>query len=111
VTLKRGQKVEITGLSRDVVSPRDVATGQSEGKRQHEPLAMARGSVTVVMPEGLCALGSKYPAVTLRSSDRIYSMQDVTVTGCTPTTTARGKKDKAKLEYMVVKMESVMITG
>ena len=111
VTLKRGQKIEITGLRRDVISPRDVATGQAEGKRRHEPLTMARGSVTVVMPEGLCALGAQYPAVTLRSNDRVYSMQDVTVAACTPTTTAKGKKDKAKLDYMVVTMENVMISG
>jgi hypothetical protein len=38
-------------------------------------------------------------------------MQDVTVAACTPTTTAKGKKDKAKLDYMVVTMENVMISG
>jgi len=94
-----------------VKSPRDVATGRASGKRQHQPVAMVRGSVTVVMPEGLCSAGTRYPFVTLLSADHRYEMQDVTVASCTPAVTAKGKKDKAKLDYMIVTMETILVTG
>lgn len=94
-----------------VNSPRDVSSGQASGKRQHMPIRMTHGSVDVTMPEGVCVAGSHYPAVTLRSGDQAYEMRDVTVASCTPMATAKGKKDKAKLDYMVVTMETVLISG
>ena len=92
-------------------SPRDMSSGLATGKRQHMPIRMTRGSVDVTMPEGVCVAGSKYPAVTLRSGDKAYEMRDVTIASCTPVATAKGKKDKAKLDYMVVTMENVIISG
>jgi len=72
---------------------------------------MSRGSVEVTMPEGVCVAGAHYPAVTIRSGDKAYAMRDVTVASCTPYATAKGKKDKAKLDYMVVTMETILVTG
>ena len=42
---------------------------------------------------------------------RSLDMQGVTIASCTPVATAKGKKDKAKLDYMVVKMETVLVSG
>ena len=104
VTLKRGTMGSET-------TARDAAGGLATGKRVHKPMTMTRGSVTVTMPEGVCVAGAHYPAVTLTSGDEAFAMQDVTVASCTPVTTAKGRKDKAKLDYMVVKMETVLISG
>jgi hypothetical protein len=95
----------------EVSSPRDVSTGLATGRRHHPPIRLTRGTVDVTMPQGVCVAGSHYPAVTLRSGDQAYEMRDVTVASCTPVSTAKGKKDKARLDYMVVKMETVLITG
>jgi hypothetical protein len=72
---------------------------------------MERGSLSVTMPEGICIAGAHYPAATLQSGDQVYELQDVTVASCSPVATAKGKKDKAKLDYMIVKMETVLVTG
>ena len=72
---------------------------------------MTRGSVDVTVPQGVCVAGAHYPAVTLRSGDKAYEMRDVTIASCTPVATAKGKKDKAKLDYMIVKMETVLVSG
>ena len=95
----------------EVNSPRDSASGLATGRRQHKPIRMSRGSVEVTMPEGVCVAGAHYPAVTIRSGDKAYAMRDVTVASCTPYATAKGKKDKAKLDYMVVTMETILVTG
>ena len=92
-------------------SARDAASGLATGKRVHKPIAMTQGSVTVTMPEGVCVAGSHYPAVTLTDGDQAYEMQGVTIASCTPVATAKAKKDKAKLDYMVVKMETVLVSG
>jgi hypothetical protein len=95
----------------EVSSPRDAASGQATGKRMHKPVALTQGNVVVTMPERICVRGSHYPAVTLTAGDTAYEMQDVTVANCTPITTAKGKKTRAKLEYMVVKMQEALISG
>ncbi len=95
----------------EVESPRDAASGLPTGKRMHKPVTLTQGNVVVTMPEGICVRGSHYPTVTLTSADTAYEMQDVTVASCTPITTAKGKKTKAKLEYMVVKMQEAFISG
>ena len=107
VTLKRGTMA--SGPPRS--SARDAASGLATGKRQHKPLAMERGSLFVTMPEGVCVAGARYPVVTLQAGSDSYELSDVTVASCSPVSTARGKKDKAKLDYMVVKMETVLVTG
>jgi len=110
--ISRGEGVKsVIPFENSVSSPRDVASGQASGKRQHKPLTMTRGSLDVTMPDGVCVAGAHYPAVTLRSGDTAYEMSDVTVASCTPVATAKGKKDKAKLDYMIVKMETVLISG
>lgn len=116
VVLKRGvigsgAPVKSAIPTYEVTSPRDVATGQASGKRQHGPISMTRGSLTVLIPYGACIAGARYPAVTLQTDSHVYSLQDVTVASCAPAATAKGKKDKAKLDYMIVTMETVLVTG
>ena len=98
-------------IEHEVTSPRDIASGQAEGKRQHRPIAMERGSLFVTVPEGLCVAGARYPSVVLRTESEAYTLSDVSVAACESVATAKGRKDKAKLDYMVVKMESVLISG
>jgi hypothetical protein len=107
----RGERVKSVIPQQSITTPRDSASGLATGKRQHMPIRVRQGSVELTMPEGVCVAGAHYPAVTLRSGDQAYEMRDVTVASCTPVATAKGKKDKAKLDYMVVKMETVLITG
>jgi hypothetical protein len=107
----RGERVKSVIPQQSITTPRDSASGLATGKRQHMPIRVRQGSVELTMPEGVCVAGAHYPAVTLRSGDQAYEMRDVTVASCTPVATAKGKKDKAKLDYMVVKMETVFITG
>ena len=103
--------IESTLFSHEVKSPRDVATGQATGKRQHQPLRMREGSLTVVIPAGACIAGARYPTVTLQSDTHAYELQDVRVASCTPVAVAKGKKDKAKLDYMIVKMDEILVSG
>jgi hypothetical protein len=110
-TAREGSAESAIPYEHTVTSPRDLSSGQASGKRQHKPIRMRRGGLEVTMPEGVCVAGSHYPAVTLRSGGQAFEMRDVTIASCTPLVTAKGRKDKARLDYMIVKMETVLISG
>lgn len=40
--LKQGDRTEITNFAYEVVSPRDLASGASSGKRQHKPITITK---------------------------------------------------------------------
>lgn len=65
----------------NVTSPRDVATGQSSGRRMHKPLA--RGSVTVAAQVADCAVGKHYPRAALGSAAYArWELEDVVISAC-----------------------------
>lgn len=97
------------GRADTVVSPRDSASGQATGKRQHKPLRMRtyadqgsapaekrqhgwvtvskpldRGAVRVKvkMPWLGCRVGARYPVITLGDGAKRYELRDAVVTGC-----------------------------
>jgi type VI protein secretion system component Hcp len=93
-----------------VVSPRDAASGQATGKRQHKPMTITkemdaaspalvqkrqhgwvtvskpldrgRVRVKVKFPWASCAVGNRYPAITLGDRANSYQLRDVTVASC-----------------------------
>lgn len=84
----------------DVVSPRDAASGLPTGKRQHGPVTIikdlkgmpvlaraappssAAGSLTTVVPAGMCKMGAAYPSAELGTPGRVYRLEGVTVASC-----------------------------
>ncbi len=76
------------GVARDVVSPRDTASGMPTGKRQHGWMPVAqtldRGSVRVKVrfPWLDCRVGATFPDATLDDAAGRNSFSEVTVTRC-----------------------------
>lgn len=79
---------DVDGDGADIVSPRDPATGLATGKRQHKPMARAAppssaaGSLTTLVPAGMCKMGASYPSAELGTPGRVYRLEGVTVAGC-----------------------------
>ena len=99
-----------SAASSNVISPRDAASGLPTGKRQHKPFTITkevdkgtpavvekrqhgwvtvskpleRGAVRVKVkfPWAGCAVGDRYPAITLGDGANSYQLQDVTVASC-----------------------------
>ncbi len=84
----------------DIVSPRDAASGLPTGKRQHgsvtitkewdkstplaraAPPSSAAGSLTTLVPAGMCKAGAAYPSAELGTPGRVYRLEGVTVASC-----------------------------
>lgn len=110
----RGEKIAAIPFETEVKSPRDVATGQATGKRQHGsvvirkdsdarpaltvPRPLPQGSVTLKLkaPWAACRAGSTIPLLKLAAADGLYSLENVAVTDCAP--------DGASLNYKKVKV-------
>jgi len=110
--------------SAEVVSPRDVASGQATGKRQHKPITITKEwdantpllragapppqgtlRVKVKMPWLACRVGARLPELELADSATAYKFKDVLVTGCASPTSAGGRPmesisfNYAKIEF------------
>lgn len=97
----RGEKIGLIPFNHEVKSPRDAASGQASGKRQHKPLAIARPieppklAVTRPLPQGsvkvrpkmpwlACQVGTRYPVLVLGGDGQRYRLIDATVSSCGP---------------------------
>ncbi|MGF1550823.1 MAG: type VI secretion system tube protein Hcp [Sphingomonadaceae bacterium] len=69
-------------------------SGLPTGKRQHRPMIgtkpAAEGSLTAVIPAGLCKVGARYQSAELDADGRVYRMSDVVVTSCSPASAGGG---------------------
>lgn len=85
----------------DIGTPRDAASGLATGKRQHGPVTIikeldkstpvlaraappssAAGSLTTLVPAGMCKAGATYPSAELGTPGRVYRLEGVTVASC-----------------------------
>jgi hypothetical protein len=83
-----------------IVSPRDPASGQATGKRQHKPYTLSKplpvdGSVQVIvsprdaasgLPTGRsagCATGKHFPSVSLRGTSGAWFLTNARIVECT----------------------------
>lgn len=76
----------------DIVAPRDAASGQATGKRQHKPIRMrgyydsaaplAAGSLTIAGQFPGCTVGKRYPKLTLAGRGKRFGLQDAIITSC-----------------------------
>lgn len=97
----RREKIGVIPFEYDVKSPRDVASGQASGKRQHAPVTVTRkvdlpdlalprplpqGSVRVrpKMPWLACRVGARYPVLVLGGDGQRYRLLDAAVSSCGP---------------------------
>lgn len=80
-TLKRGQRISAIPRA-EVTSPRDIATGQASGKRQHAPASPGSLRVKVKMPWLSCRVGARYPELRLAGDGGIYRVKDAVVSSC-----------------------------
>ena len=66
----------------NVRSPRDVATGQSSGRRLHQPLTLTMGSLTVGATIADCAKGKHFATATIGNARSVWTMTDVVISAC-----------------------------
>ena len=102
VTLKRGVTGEgaasggVNVAAGDVNDAAGSQSGLPTGKRQHKPFAVtkpvdkAAGSLTAVVPAGMCRIGARYPSAEMGTGDAVYRLQNLVVTSCSPATSADG---------------------
>lgn len=76
------------GVSHDVKSPRDAASGMPTGKRQHSPMKIVKqydaGRLTLHGNLPGCAVGATYPDAVLQTASARYELKDVLISGCAP---------------------------
>ena len=89
ITLKtadEAHKVSDVTLKRGTMAAE--AEGLATGKRQHKPLVVTKpidkGSLTAIIPAGLCQVGARYERASLSTEEGVYRMRGVTVTDCVP---------------------------
>lgn len=82
-------------------APRDVAIGQSSGKRQDTPLDIG-GSVTVGGNFPTCTVGVAYDYVLLHGADGQHRLNAVTITSCGVASSSGGGQptDSLTLSYL-----------
>lgn len=95
----------------ELASPRDAASGQATGKRQHKPLRLtmpldrSAGSLTVLVPAGMCKFGARYSTAELSDAQKAYKMTEVMITGCAPASSSSSRPmeslslNYSKIEY------------
>ena len=94
-----------------VTGPRDAASGQATGKRQHKPF-VARGyydqaspppsgSLTVLASGSPCRVGARYPSIALSGGGKNYVLQDVQVVDC-GSSSAAGPEERITFVYGTV---------
>ena len=66
----------------NVRSPRDVATGQSSGRRMHQPLTLTMGSLTVGATIADCAKGKHFATAIIGNARSVWTMTDVVISAC-----------------------------
>ena len=66
----------------NVRSPRDVATGQSSGRRLHQPLTLTMGSLTVGATIADCAKGKHFATAIIGNARSVWTMTDVVISAC-----------------------------
>ena len=99
--LGRGAPIDPVIPVPKVVAPRDVASGQASGKRQHSPVTITKewgaraalpllrplpsGSVRVTLgsPWLACRIGDRFPAITLNAGNDSYRLEEAVTTHCT----------------------------
>lgn len=87
-----------------ITSPRDVATGQSSGKRTHPALIkiskpLATGSISLDMTLAGCAVGTRYPSARLTTPSGSYALQDVVVAACGADPRGAAPMEQVTLNY------------
>lgn len=116
-----GGQIEVSSYSwgvnqQSAVSPRDVATGQASGKRQHKPVtvisATEEKTLSIVVPEPgnkttaqlvrMCATGKHIKKATLTGPDNArYELENVLVSSCA----VSGNQRKIELKGHVTLMK------
>lgn len=66
----------------NVTSPRDVATGQSSGRRMHQPLTLTMGSLSVGATIADCAKGKHFATAVIGNARLVIIMTDVVISAC-----------------------------
>ena len=95
----------------DRVAPRDAPSGLATGKRQHKPMkttmpiGRSAGSLTVLVPAGMCVVGARYPTAQLGDGQLAYKMKDVMVSSCAPAPSSGGSRPMESLSLNYTKIE------
>ena len=63
-----------------------------------------RGSMTTLVPAGMCKVGARYPTAELGTGERVFEMEEVTVASCAPAASSGGMPmEQISLNYERIK--------
>ncbi len=104
VTLKRG----ITAGGSESVGGVKVASGDIDGDGRADLAVVpgqGSGTLTVVVPAGLCQAGARYPTAELGTGSRTYRLTDVIVSSCASAATSSGSPPMESLSISYTEIE------
>jgi type VI secretion system secreted protein Hcp len=119
VTVKQhAGKIRATGYSAGVVSPRDVATGQATGKRQHKPMSFTKALGTaspqifnaLITNENLTSVVIEFVRAGKTGASETYYTVKLTNASITQTSQDAKPTEGAKAEGDASTSESVALT-
>ena len=87
--------------SSDKATPK-LLESAAKGKVFQSPAS--RGSLTTLVPAGMCRAGARYPNAELGTGDRVYQMTGVIVTGCS----SSGSSASRPMESMSLNYEKII---
>ena len=90
VTLKRGMTRGSDG---------QAASGLATGKRQHKPMTMTMGSLSVDVPAGMCRAGARYPNAEFGTPQGALTLDNVVVASCTAAAGSAAPTETMSLNY------------
>jgi len=90
ITLKRGAPAE----AKSGVAPVRLA-----------PASRDAGSLTTIVPAGMCRAGTRYETVELGTGEQLYRMEDVLVTACAPRTASQDDRPMESISFNYTKIE------
>lgn len=69
------------------------------------PASRDAGSLTTMVPAGMCRAGARYETVELSTGEQVYRMKDVLVTACAPGAASQDDRPMESISFNYTKIE------
>lgn len=102
---RRGKVAPAPGEAEITLKRGAPAEAQRPASTQLAPASRGAGSLTTLVPAGMCRAGVRYETVELGTGEQVYRMEDVLVTACAPGAASQDNRPMESISFNYSKIE------